>query len=116
MRLVVLGQRAGRALRAAVAVGGVEEVDADLVRVIHDRFGLGGGGQRPEVHGAEAQAAYGEARTAQVDVFHTAKPSMASRLHSSDAWLPVPGYRSQPSSNGGRRPGRCSRRVCRTTE
>jgi hypothetical protein len=42
VRLLVLGHRAGRTLHAAVAVGGVEEVDADLVRVIHDRFRLAG--------------------------------------------------------------------------
>src|SRR5439155_1301503 len=85
--LLVLGQRAGRALHAAVAVGRVEEVDADLVRVIHDGFGLAGGGQRPEVHGAEAEAAHRQAGTAKVDVFHTANPFMAPRFHSSPAWI-----------------------------
>jgi hypothetical protein len=42
VRLVVAAYLAGRSLPPAVAVGGVEEVDADLVRVIHDRFRLAG--------------------------------------------------------------------------
>jgi hypothetical protein len=69
VRLLVLGQRAGRALHAAVAVGGVEEVDADLVRVIHDRFGLGGGVSGPKFM-VRGRAAHGKAGTAKVDVFH----------------------------------------------
>jgi hypothetical protein len=92
MRLLVLGQRAGRALRAAVAVGGVEEVDADLVRVIHDRFGLVGGGQRPEVHSAEAETAHGQARTAQMDVFHALTLSRRRRFTRPRLDSPVPGH------------------------
>jgi hypothetical protein len=83
VRLLVLGQRAGRALHPAIAVGGVEEVDAEIVRVIHDRFGLGGRGQRPEVHGPEAQPAHGKAGTAKVDEFHAANPFTAPPFHSS---------------------------------
>ena len=60
MRFVVLADLPGRGGRPAVAVGGVEEVDADLVGVIHDRVRFGGRGQRPEVHRAEAQPADGQ--------------------------------------------------------
>ena len=45
------------ALVAAVAVGGVEEVDAELEGPVHDRVRLVLGRLRPEVHRAEAQLA-----------------------------------------------------------
>ena len=48
------------ALVAAVAVRGVEEVDAELERAIHDREGVGLGGLRAEVHRAEAELAHAQ--------------------------------------------------------
>src|SRR5439155_1482430 len=54
----------------AVDVGGVEEVDAELQRPVHDGEALGLGGERAEVHGAEAEAAYLEPRPAETRVVH----------------------------------------------
>ncbi len=61
---------AARALRSAVAVRGVEEVDAELERAIHDRVRVGLGRQRPEVHRAEADRADTECGAAETSVFH----------------------------------------------
>ena len=105
----------GGVCRPAVAVGGVEEVDAELVRVVHDHVGVGRRGQRPEVHGAEAQPADGQAGTAQVDVFHAPKPFTAPRPGSSGAWPPAPASRRRPSSSGAARPGPRSRTGGRRT-
>jgi hypothetical protein len=57
------------------AVGGVEEVDAELVRAVHDHVRVGGRRQRAEVHRAEAKPADGQARPAQVRVLHAASVS-----------------------------------------
>ena len=109
---VVLGELTGRALYPAVAVGGVEEVDADLVRVIHDGVRFGGRGQRPEVHRAEAEAANAQAGTAKVDVFHA--PTLSRHRAFTRSWPrgarpPARGCRRQPSSSGARCRGLRSR-------
>src|SRR5579859_4109150 len=112
--LGVLADLAGRTLDAAVAVGGVEEVDADLKRVIHDRVRLGERGQRPEIHRAQAEAAYRQARTAQVNIFHALS---FSRWRDSPGGgrRPARGYRRRSSSNAVRRPGPRSRTAWRRT-
>ena len=64
--------RLGRArtLVAAVAVGGVEEVDAVLERAVHDDARVGLARQRPEVHGAETQLAHPQRGTSESAVLH----------------------------------------------
>ncbi len=74
----LLGRAA--ALGAAVDVGRVEEVDPGVERRVHDGerrrlVGLG-----TEVHGAQAEAADGEAGAAEVCVAHGAEPSGARRV------------------------------------
>src|ERR1700733_12940492 len=70
MRLAVVRDLARRAGRAAVPVRGVEEVDAELVRPVHDRVCVRGLGQRTEVHGSEAQSADAQAGTAKMGIVH----------------------------------------------
>ena len=54
------------AVLAAVDVGGVEEVDAQLQRLVHDREAVGLARLRPEVHRAQAQPADLQAGAAEV--------------------------------------------------
>ena len=65
----------------SVDVGGVEEVDALVVGGVHDRVRVGLGGERAEVHGAEAQAADGEAGTAEVGEFHGSHLAAPRQTH-----------------------------------
>ena len=57
-------------LAAAVAVGGVEEVDPALEGAVHDREAVGLARLRPEVHRAEAQRAHEQASTSEMAVVH----------------------------------------------
>ena len=59
----------------AVDVGGVEEVDAQLQRPVHDGEAVGFGGLRAEVHRAQAQPADLQPGAAEIDVLHVRLPS-----------------------------------------
>src|SRR5690606_2400133 len=96
--------------RAAVAVGGIEEVDALGMRGIHhpERLGLVGG--PAEVHRAEAEAADGKAGAAQMGVLHVGFPGEArtgpgaGRVHRKETMDPRPAppprsSRDQPSAS-----------------
>ncbi len=54
----------------AVHIGGVEEVDAVLVRTVHDRVAVLFGRFRPEVHRAQDEPGHGEAAAAEPGVVH----------------------------------------------
>src|SRR5262249_511596 len=54
----------------AVDVRRIEEVDAQLDRPVHDGGAVGLGGQRAEVHGAEAQPAHLDPSATEADVLH----------------------------------------------
>ncbi len=58
----------------SVHVGRVDQVDAVLVRAVHDREGLRLRGDGTEAVGLDPQSAHEEARTAKVRVFHGDHP------------------------------------------
>ena len=58
------------ALLPAVDVGGVEEIDADFERLVHDGEAVGLGRLRTEVHGAETKIGNSETAATEVYVFH----------------------------------------------
>src|SRR5690606_29680962 len=71
-RAVALGH-VGR-LRAAIDVGGVEEVDARVQRLVHDREARRPVRQLAKVHGAEGDAADAKAGAAEMRVIHFSSP------------------------------------------
>ena len=86
MRLVVLGELTGRALHPAVAVGGVEEVDADLVRVIHDGVGFGEPGSAARSSWCRGRGGLRSGRNGQGGCIPCSYPFTAPRLHSWSPW------------------------------
>ena len=66
--------RRARALVAAVPVGGVEEVDAVIERLVHDHERVALRRERSEVHGAETQLADAQRRTSESPVLHAVRP------------------------------------------
>src|SRR5215510_7025339 len=77
MQLVVARDLARRAERA-VPVRGIEEVDAKLMRPVHNFVRVRGRRHGPEVHRAQAQTANAQTGTAKMGVVHA--PSL-SRSH-----------------------------------
>src|ERR1019366_5330434 len=114
MRLVVARDLARRAERAAVPIRGVEEVDAKIVRPVHDRVRVRGRGQGTDVHRAQAQAADAETGTAKMRVLHapsfscprlTGTPGSACAAARSQIALlraPLHDYYSSPPRRGRR--------------
>ena len=70
------------ALIAAVDVGGVEEVDALLMRGVHDRERVGLGGEGAEVHGAQAQTADTESGSPELREVHVSTLPRTSKERS----------------------------------
>ena len=66
-------------LAPAVHVGGVEEVDAVLVGLVHDRVRGGLVGLRTEVHRPEDEPGHAQAGPAEVGVLHTDSLPTVSR-------------------------------------
>ena len=58
------------ALRTAVDVRRVDELDAQIVGAVHDLEARGLVGEVPEVHGSQAQAAHDQAGSAQMPILH----------------------------------------------
>src|SRR5262249_30183896 len=54
-----------------IAISGVEEVDPQCQRLIHDREAVGLAGLRSEIHGSQTQPADSQARAAKMRILHS---------------------------------------------